>query len=166
MLGAFVGFYLILNSRVILKYILEFYRSLLKTDGVFLKNRLSSITKEDIYNITVKYKNEKEEIKNRLKKYTYWGNQEKELKEKLTESEISEIIAALRRATIPADVSGGGPLWGINGVVCVGHGRSKAPEVASTIGTAKRVVEIDLVGTFRTELAAIKGSMDLQYSNE
>ncbi len=90
---------------------------------------------------------------------------EEELKDRLSESEIGEIITALRRATIPADISGGGPLWGINGVVCVGHGRSKAPEVASTIGTAKRVVEIDLVGTFEKELAAIKNAMNISDTN-
>ncbi len=86
---------------------------------------------------------------------------ENELKTRLSGDEISEILTALRRATIPADVGGGGPLWGVNGVVCVGHGRSKAPEVASTIGTTKRVIEIDLVGTFRTELAAIKKAMNI-----
>jgi fatty acid/phospholipid biosynthesis enzyme len=74
---------------------------------------------------------------------------------------MTKLITALRRATIPADAVGGGPLWGINGVVCKAHGRSKAPEVASTIGTAKKTVEIDLVGTFRKELAAIKSSMNI-----
>ena len=84
-----------------------------------------------------------------------------ELKDKLDSNDMTSLIAALRRATIPADAVGGGPLWGINGVVCKAHGRSKAPEVASTIGTAKKTVEIDLVGTFRKELAAIKSSMNI-----
>jgi len=86
---------------------------------------------------------------------------EKELQGKLGGDEIADLIAALRRTTIPADAVGGGPLWGINGVVCKAHGRSKAPEIASTIGTAKRTVEIDLVGTFKTELAAIRSSMNI-----
>jgi glycerol-3-phosphate acyltransferase PlsX len=85
------------------------------------------------------------------------------LAEKLSQDESEEIVAALRRATIPADAVGGGPLWGVNGVVCKAHGRSKASEVASTIGTAKRAVEIDLVGTFKTELAAVKSSMNITY---
>jgi len=83
------------------------------------------------------------------------------LKARLTEKDAGEILTALRRATIPADIVGGGPLWGINGVVCKAHGRSKAPEIASTFGTAKRTVEIDLVGTFRTELAAVRNTLNL-----
>ena len=86
---------------------------------------------------------------------------ETELKDKLDTDGIADMITALRRATIPADAVGGGPLWGINGVVCKAHGRSKAPEVASTIGTAKKTVEIDLVGTFRKELADIKSKMNI-----
>ncbi|HEY95935.1 MAG TPA: phosphate acyltransferase PlsX [Dehalococcoidia bacterium] len=86
---------------------------------------------------------------------------ETELKDKLDSNGMTSLITALRRATIPADAVGGGPLWGINGVVCKAHGRSKAPEVASTIGTAKKTVEIDLVGTFQKELAAIKSSMNI-----
>jgi phosphate acyltransferase len=86
---------------------------------------------------------------------------ETELKGKLDDDSMTSLITALRRATIPADAVGGGPLWGINGVVCKAHGRSKAPEVASTIGTAKKTVEIDLVGTFQKELAAIKSGMNI-----
>ncbi len=87
------------------------------------------------------------------------------LQDKLPGSEIGELIADLKRAMIPADAVGGGPLWGINGVVCKAHGRSKAPEVASTIGTAKRAIEIDLVGTFKTELAAVKSTMNIPDPN-
>ncbi len=83
------------------------------------------------------------------------------LRNRLPESEVNEIITALKRATIPADATGGGPLWGVNGIVCKAHGRSKAPEVAMTIGTAKRAVEIDLVGTFKTELAAVRKTINI-----
>jgi glycerol-3-phosphate acyltransferase PlsX len=90
---------------------------------------------------------------------------QKTLAAKLPQDEVTGILTALRRATIPADAVGGGPLWGINGVVCKAHGRSKAPEVASTIGTAKRTVEIDLVGTFRKELAAIRSTLNVSRPN-
>jgi glycerol-3-phosphate acyltransferase PlsX len=90
---------------------------------------------------------------------------EKTLQNKLSQNEIVEIVAALKRATIPADANGGGPLWGVNGVVCKAHGRSKAPEVASTIGTAKRAVEIDLVGTFKTDLTVVRNTMNIINSN-
>jgi len=90
---------------------------------------------------------------------------EQALRDKLSGDETAEIVTALKRATIPADAVGGGPLWGVNGVICKAHGRSKAPEVASTIGTAKRAVEIDLVDTFKTELAGIKNAMNMPGPN-
>jgi glycerol-3-phosphate acyltransferase PlsX len=88
---------------------------------------------------------------------------EKRLREKLPPDDVNQIIADLKRATIPADVVGGGPLWGVKGVVCKAHGRSRAPEIAGTIGTAKRAVEIDLVGTFASELAAVRRSLNITY---
>jgi glycerol-3-phosphate acyltransferase PlsX len=90
---------------------------------------------------------------------------EKTLESKMSKAETGEIITALKRATIPADALGGGPLWGVNGVICKAHGRSKAGEVASTIGTAKRAVEIDLVGTFKTELAAVRSGINIPGPN-
>jgi len=44
---------------------------------------------------------------------------------------------------------GGMPLLGVNGVVVIGHGRSKAPAVVSAIGQAKRAVEGNLVEAIR-----------------
>jgi glycerol-3-phosphate acyltransferase PlsX len=90
---------------------------------------------------------------------------ENTLREKLPQDEAGEIVAALKRATVPADTVGGGPLWGVNGIVCKTHGRSKAPEIASTIATAKRAVEIDLAGTFATELATIRSTMNISNPN-
>lgn len=79
---------------------------------------------------------------------------------KLTENEIKEIVSSYLRSTVVADTTGGGPLLGLNGVVCKGHGRSKSPEVARTIGTAKQAVEMDLVGTFKSELAAVRSKLN------
>jgi len=87
------------------------------------------------------------------------------LQGKLPESEIAEMAATLRRSTIPADESGGGPLWGVNGIVCKAHGRSKAPEVAKTIGTAKYMVETDLVGTLTSELAEVRSKINIPFTN-
>jgi glycerol-3-phosphate acyltransferase PlsX len=44
---------------------------------------------------------------------------------------------------------GGMPLLGVNGVVVIGHGRSKAPSVVSAMGQAKRAVESGLVESIR-----------------
>ncbi|MEE8353167.1 MAG: phosphate acyltransferase PlsX [Dehalococcoidales bacterium] len=80
-----------------------------------------------------------------------------ELKGKLPEAEITDMVGRLVLATNLADLGGGGPLWAVNGVVCVTHGRSRAPELAKTIGQAKTAVEEDLVGALTRELAAARG---------
>ncbi|MFQ5875709.1 MAG: ABC transporter substrate-binding protein, partial [Dehalococcoidia bacterium] len=66
---------------------------------------------------------------------------EDKVKGKLLEGEIREIADELLRATNAADVKGGGPLWAVNGVACVSHGRSRHEEIAKTIGEAKLAVE-------------------------
>lgn len=84
---------------------------------------------------------------------------EDKLSKKLPESDVKEIIADLLRATNAADVGGGGPLWAVDGVACVAHGRSRAEEIAKTIGQAKSAVELDLVGTLKAELAAARSKL-------
>lgn len=81
---------------------------------------------------------------------------EERVRGKLPESEIREITAELIRATNAADLRGGGPLWAVNGVACVSHGRSRHQEIAKTIGEAKLAVEKDLVGALKVELAAAR----------
>ena len=49
----------------------------------------------------------------------------------------------------------GGPLFGVNGAVVVGHGASSAEGVAGAIDTARRCVELDLVESMRVELASV-----------
>ena len=84
---------------------------------------------------------------------------EDKLKGKLPESDIKEAAAELLLATNIAEAIGGGPLWAVNGVACVSHGRSKADEIAKTIGQAKSAVELDLVGTLKTELIAARSKL-------
>lgn len=86
---------------------------------------------------------------------------ENELRGKLPDNDIRKMVNTLLRATVPADTSGGGPLLAINGIVCKAHGRSKAPEVALTVGTAKRAVELDMVGTFKSEMAAARERLNM-----
>jgi len=78
---------------------------------------------------------------------------------KLPESEIKEMVDDLVRATNAAEAQGGGPLWAVNGVACVSHGRSQHEEIARTIGQAKLTVERDLVGTLKAELAAARSKL-------
>lgn len=81
---------------------------------------------------------------------------EEKVSGKLTEKEAKEITEGLLHATNAADVRGGGPLWAVNGVACVSHGRSRHEEIAKTIEQAKLAVEQDLVGTLKTELSAAR----------
>jgi len=86
---------------------------------------------------------------------------EDKVKGRLPESDVKEIIDNLLLATNVADAIGGGPLWAVNGVVCVSHGRSKSAEVAKTIGQAKLAVELDLVGSLKAELATARSKLQM-----
>lgn len=86
---------------------------------------------------------------------------EDEVKGKLPESDIKAITDKLLQATNVADAIGGGPLWAVNGVVCVAHGRSKSGEIARAIGQAKSAVELDLVGSLKAELAAARSRLNI-----
>lgn len=84
---------------------------------------------------------------------------EDKIKGKLAENEVNEIVSDLIKETNAADLRGGGPLWAVNGIACVSHGRSRHEEIAKTIEQAKLAVEQDLVGTLKAELAATRGKL-------
>ena len=92
---------------------------------------------------------------------TIGGWLEDRLKGKLPEQDVREIVDDLVLASNVADARGGGPLWAVNGVACVAHGRARATEIAKTIGQAKLAVERDLVGSLKAELAAARGKLGL-----
>jgi len=80
---------------------------------------------------------------------------------KMPEIDVKEIVNELLKITNAADAVGGGPLWAVDGISCVAHGRSKAGDIARTVGQAKSAVERDLVGTLKSELAAARSKMKL-----
>ena len=50
----------------------------------------------------------------------------------------------------------GGPLFGVNGAVVLGHGSARADGVAGAIGTAVQyIVQLGLVDSMREELSEI-----------
>ena len=51
----------------------------------------------------------------------------------------------------------GGPMWGINGVSIVGHGRGRAQQVQAAIETARMIVRRDVIPAIREELARVRG---------
>lgn len=75
-----------------------------------------------------------------------------ELKDSLNTSDIENITSKLYSLMSPGVAMGGGPLWGVNGVVAVAHGSSRAPQVMGTIRQAKLAVESGFTDTLRTEL--------------
>ena len=80
---------------------------------------------------------------------------EAQLASRLSPREVKEIAASLWKLTnLPRTV--GGPLFGVNGAVVLGHGSSKAEGVAGAISTAKRYVELGLVDSMRAELALMQ----------
>ena len=51
--------------------------------------------------------------------------------------------------------SSGGPLFGVNGVVIAGHGRSSAASIARSIGVARRMLSVGLLDAMRDDLARV-----------
>jgi len=76
----------------------------------------------------------------------------KELKDNLNPSDLEKVTRKLYSLMSPAEVMGGGPLWGVDGVAAVAHGNSRAPQIVGTIKQAKIAVESSFVDTLRTEL--------------
>ena len=61
---------------------------------------------------------------------TIAGWLEDKVRGKLPESDIRKMVDELILATNAAEARGGGPLWAVDGIACVAHGRSKADEIA------------------------------------
>lgn len=78
------------------------------------------------------------------------------LDKRLPQKEIDAIGNDLFALTHTVDVSGGAMIYGVNGVVWIGHGRSKAPEVADSIHQVKLAVEADFLGELKSELGKLQ----------
>jgi glycerol-3-phosphate acyltransferase PlsX len=89
---------------------------------------------------------------------------EKNLSGKISDEELKALTTAYIAETNPAEALGGGPLLGVNGVVVVAHGRSKAQEVTGAIQQARDAVETGLVEDLRVELE--KAHQEIGYRKE
>lgn len=78
------------------------------------------------------------------------------LDKRLPQKEIAAIGNDLFALTHTVDVSGGAMIYGVNGVVWIGHGRSKAPEVADSIHQVKLAMEADFLGELKSELGKLQ----------
>ena len=82
-----------------------------------------------------------------------------ELKDKLSDSEVDQLVGDVYELSNPAESRGGGPLFGVNGVSVVGHGRARADAVQRAIGTARLVVEMGFIDKLNQELARVRAKV-------
>jgi len=82
----------------------------------------------------------------------------RQLEGRLPESEIERLVGSVRAMMEIEEQLGGGPLLGVDGVMVIGHGRSRAPAVARAIAQACRVVKSDLVEELRAQLVQASDS--------
>ncbi len=77
-----------------------------------------------------------------------------QLASSMSEEETARVLSDLWHATnLPRTM--GGPLFGVNGAVLVGHGSSRAEGMTGAINTAVQYVELGLVESMREELTEI-----------
>jgi len=77
------------------------------------------------------------------------------LDKRLPREELDAIVSDVFALTHIADVIGGGMIYGVNGVVWIGHGRAKAAQVAESIRQIKLVVEANLLEEIRSGLGML-----------
>ena len=77
------------------------------------------------------------------------------LQGKLPADELERVVKEVYELNNVAESWGGGPLFGVNGVSVVGHGRARADAVQRAIITAKRAVESGFVASLNEELVKV-----------
>ena len=73
-------------------------------------------------------------------------------------SAVADLAREIYEMTNPVETMGGGPLFGVNGVSVIGHGRARASAVARAIGTAKLVAESGFVAKVNEDLARLRST--------
>lgn len=77
---------------------------------------------------------------------------QKELSSRMAPDDVRSFAASLwQMMNMPRTM--GGPLFGVNGAVVLGHGSCKGEEVAGAINTATRYVQLGMVESMREELS-------------
>ncbi len=80
----------------------------------------------------------------------------RELKDKMNREDLEKVTSKLYGLLSPGVAMGGGPMWGVDGVVAIAHGSSRAPQIAGTIKQAKIAVESGFVGQLKAELKKVQ----------
>jgi glycerol-3-phosphate acyltransferase PlsX len=87
----------------------------------------------------------------------------KQLAGRLKPEEVTEVASTLWQQTnLPRTM--GGPLFGVNGPVVLGHGSCKADGVAGAINTAVRYFRLGLLEGMRDELVRMNGEGTLAHT--
>ena len=73
-------------------------------------------------------------------------------------SAVADLAREIYEMTNPVETMGGGPLFGVNGVSVIGHGRARASAIARAIGTAKLVAESGFVAKVNEDLARLRST--------
>ena len=81
------------------------------------------------------------------------------LRDRLSEPELGKLAREVYEVNNVAETHGGGPLFGVNGVSVVGHGRARADAVHRAIGMAKLAVESGFIATLNREMAQVRAKM-------
>lgn len=77
------------------------------------------------------------------------------LTDKLDNADLRQITSEIFELNNPLETFGGGPLFGVNGVSVIGHGRAKANAVRLAIKTAKETVENNFITKLNEELSQL-----------
>ena len=78
----------------------------------------------------------------------------KRLASSMDENDLSKFVAELVQLTNRTRTNGG-PLFGVNGPVILGHGSSKSDEILAAISTSVRYVDLGMVDIMRADLASM-----------
>jgi glycerol-3-phosphate acyltransferase PlsX len=82
-----------------------------------------------------------------------------ELKDSLDKTELDKLTSKLYGLMSPGVAMGGGPMWGVDGVVGIAHGSSKAHQIAGTINQVKIAVENGFVEQLKAELKKVQDKL-------
>jgi glycerol-3-phosphate acyltransferase PlsX len=82
-----------------------------------------------------------------------------ELKDSLNKTDLDKLTSKLYGMLSPGVAMGGGPMWGVDGVVGIAHGSSKAHQITGTIKQVKIAVESGFVSQLKTELKKVQNKM-------
>ena len=82
------------------------------------------------------------------------------LGDSLPAGELERLVNEMYELNNIVETWGGGPIFGVNGVSIVGHGRARRTAVKRAISTAKRTVDSQFVSELNEELASVRSRVE------